>query len=78
METVTCDLHLHTEDDLMRKQLVLAAAIFVSACTGLPEGIEPVKYFESDRYLGTWYEIARLDHSFERNMSNGSAEYSLR
>ena len=30
------------------------------------------------RYLGKWYEIARLDHSFERGLSQVSAEYTLR
>lgn len=48
------------------------------ACVGVPEGVEPVKGFELDRYLGKWYEIARLDHSFERGLSKVSAEYSLR
>lgn len=43
----------------------------------MPKGIEPVQDFELDRYLGTWYEIARLDHSFERGLSRVSAEYSL-
>ncbi len=48
------------------------------ACTGLPEGVEPVRNFESERYLGKWYEIARLDHSFERGLSRVTAEYSRR
>jgi len=43
----------------------------------LPQGIEPVQDFELDRYLGTWYEIARLDHSFERGLSRVTAEYTL-
>jgi apolipoprotein D and lipocalin family protein len=33
---------------------------------------------ELDRYLGTWYEIARLDHRFERGLSRVSANYTLR
>jgi apolipoprotein D and lipocalin family protein len=49
----------------------------LASCTSLPEGIEPVSGFDSDRYLGTWYEIARLDHSFERGLTNVRAEYSL-
>ncbi|MGB5622907.1 MAG: lipocalin family protein [Gammaproteobacteria bacterium] len=57
--------------------LVLTATL-TSACTGLPDGIEPVSDFDADRYLGTWYEIARLDHSFERGLSRVTAEYSLR
>tara|TARA_B100001142_G_scaffold118114_1_gene120249 strand:+ start:313 stop:777 length:465 start_codon:yes stop_codon:yes gene_type:complete len=44
----------------------------------LPEGITPVSDFEINKYLGKWYEIARLDHSFERGLDKVSAEYSLR
>lgn len=47
-------------------------------CLGMPEGVEPVKNFEAERYLGRWYEVARLDHSFERGLSNVSAQYSRR
>lgn len=50
----------------------------LTACTGVPEGVTPVTAFELDRYLGTWYEIARLDHSFERGMSSVRATYSVR
>jgi apolipoprotein D and lipocalin family protein len=58
--------------------LVLFLSMIVCGCTGVPEGISPVKAFDLDRYLGTWYEIARLDHSFERGLDDVSAEYSLR
>jgi apolipoprotein D and lipocalin family protein len=51
-------------------------ATIVAGCTGIPEGLAPVTNFEPDRYMGKWYEIARLDHSFERNLSNVSASYS--
>lgn len=52
--------------------------LLLSACTGIPEGVTPVTGFELNRYLGTWYEIARLDHSFERGLQDIRAEYSLR
>jgi apolipoprotein D and lipocalin family protein len=52
--------------------------VLLSACVGMPEGVKPVNNFELDRYLGKWYEIARLDHSFERGMQQVTAEYSLR
>ncbi|WAK04207.1 lipocalin family protein [Methylobacter sp. YRD-M1] len=52
--------------------------MLVSGCTGLPSGVEPVTGFELNRYLGKWYEIARLDHSFERGLTDVTAEYSLR
>jgi apolipoprotein D and lipocalin family protein len=56
----------------------LTAFIFLlSACTSLPDGIQPVKNFELPRYLGTWYEIARLDHPFERGLEQISAQYSM-
>jgi len=50
----------------------------LSGCLTVPDGIEPVDNFELNRYLGKWYEIARLDHSFERGLEAVSAEYSLR
>jgi apolipoprotein D and lipocalin family protein len=56
--------------------LVLTTSIL--GCTGVPKGLEPVSDFDGDRYLGRWYEIARLDHSFERNLSNVSATYTRR
>lgn len=36
-----------------------------------------VKNFRLDRYLGKWYEIARIDFKFEKNLNNTTAEYSL-
>jgi apolipoprotein D and lipocalin family protein len=49
----------------------------VFGCVALPEGIAPVQDFELQRYLGRWYEIARLDHSFERGLVNVTADYTL-
>jgi apolipoprotein D and lipocalin family protein len=50
----------------------------LAGCAGTPAGIDPVTGFQVDRYLGKWYEIARLDHPFERGLSNVTAHYSLR
>ena len=61
----------------MRNILVLFA-LMLTGCVGLPENVKPVDHFNADRYLGKWYEIARLDHSFERGLSKVSASYSLR
>jgi apolipoprotein D and lipocalin family protein len=58
--------------------LVLAFLFMLAGCAQLPDGIEPVDDFQVQRYLGKWYEIARLDHSFERGMTDVTAEYSLR
>ncbi|RLQ22463.1 lipocalin [Seongchinamella sediminis] len=57
--------------------LMLACLQLLTGCTGLPDGIAPVSDFEADAYMGRWYEIARLDHSFERGQSNITADYAL-
>ena len=53
-------------------------AVLILGCARIPDNVEVVKGFNVLRYLGTWYEIARLDHSFERGLSNVSATYTLR
>jgi apolipoprotein D and lipocalin family protein len=57
--------------------LILVTLLMVS-CTGIPKGIEAVDGFDIRRYAGTWYEVARLDHRFERGLENISATYTLR
>ena len=59
-------------------RLLLLLTFTLSGCMGIPEGVEPITGFALERYLGTWHEIARLDHSFERGLSDVTAEYSLR
>ena len=59
----------------LRYGLVGMFCLVLMGCTGIPEGIEPVTDFDQERYLGTWYEIARLDHSFERGLSEVTATY---
>ena len=63
---------------MMKKILLGTMATLLSGCLGMPESVKPVQGFELDRYLGKWYEVARLDHSFERGMDQVTAEYSLR
>lgn len=60
------------------KSGVLLSCILLSACLGSPEGVDAIDGFDKQRYLGRWYEVARLDHSFERGLSNVSADYSIR
>jgi len=61
----------------MRKFYWLSV-LLLGGCVGAPEHIQPVDGFELNKYLGTWYEIARLDHSFERGLEQVTANYSLR
>jgi apolipoprotein D and lipocalin family protein len=57
---------------------LLLPILLTAGCTGVPEGIAPVRGFDAERYLGTWHEIARLDHSFERGLEQVTATYSRR
>lgn len=45
--------------------------------TAPPQGVKVVSPFDVQRYMGGWFEIARLDHSFERGLSRVSAQYTL-
>lgn len=61
----------------MKRLLPLALIVFLlGGCTSVPDGVRPVHGFELPRYLGAWYEIARLDHRFERGLTDVSATYS--
>ncbi|MDD2391070.1 MAG: lipocalin family protein [Desulfobacterales bacterium] len=62
----------------MIRSLFFFIPIIISGCAGIPANVSLVTGFDIDRYLGTWYEIARLDHSFERGLERVTAEYSLR
>ena len=57
---------------------IVGALLSLSACTSILQGITPVSDFDKSRYLGTWYEIARLDHPFERGLEQISATYAVR
>jgi apolipoprotein D and lipocalin family protein len=62
----------------VKKIALLLSCLLLGSCLGRPEGVSPVEQLDSQRYLGTWYEVARLDHSFERGLSNVTADYSMR
>lgn len=47
------------------------------SCSAMPEKAQPVSPFDISRYLGTWYEIARFDYRFEKDLDNAMAQYSL-
>jgi apolipoprotein D and lipocalin family protein len=49
----------------------------LGSCSTIPRGVVAVKPFNKEKYLGKWYEIARLDFKYERNLNNTTAEYSL-
>ena len=50
----------------------------INACSSIPEGATAVSPFNKEKYLGKWYEIARFDYRFEKDLNNVTAEYSLK
>ena len=66
----------------MKRLISLALAAFSLPWLSMAQDTQynnsPISDFNLGRYLGTWYEIARFDHSFERGMDNVMAEYLLR
>lgn len=54
--------------------LLLPVLLFANSST---LQIPTVKNFHLNKYLGTWYEIARMPHKFEKNLHHVTATYSL-
>ncbi|NOQ35373.1 MAG: lipocalin [Methylococcaceae bacterium] len=64
----------------MRKLLFLfIVTLFINGCSQLtiPKGVYPVEQFNVHKYQGKWYEIARLENSFEEGLDHITAEYTL-
>lgn len=58
--------------------LTAVTAVIISSCKTIPKNAKAVNPFEQEKYLGKWYEIARLDYRFEKNLNNVTATYSLK
>ncbi len=58
-------------------RLSLLMLLLLCGCAQIPDGVVAVRDFDADRYLGTWYEIARLDQRFERGLEDITATYSV-
>lgn len=52
------------------------AVIYFKNRRSIPKGVKAVKPFDLSKYMGEWYEIARLDFLFEKNVDYATAEYS--
>lgn len=64
---------------IMPISIGIAGILLYSSCSiRMPKGAQPVANFNLEKYLGKWYELARLDHRFEKNMDRNTAEYSLK
>lgn len=63
---------------MRRIMMLLLLSGLMYSCSTIPKGAQAVRNFDQSKYLGKWYEIARLDFKFERNLNNTTAEYSLK
>lgn len=54
-----------------------AALFLISSCKTIPNNAVAVKPFDLSKYLGKWYEMARIDFKFEKGLNNVTATYSL-
>ena len=63
---------------VLRNLTLFSASLFVmNSCSSIPKGALVIQDFDQEKYLGNWYEIARMDFVFQKNLSNTTAEYSL-
>jgi apolipoprotein D and lipocalin family protein len=77
---VTAEIRVLAQDRRFHGPFLAVSAMFMlmlAGCTGKPDGIDPVRPFDINRYGGEWFEIMRLDHRFERGLSNVTATYTL-
>ncbi len=58
--------------------LIASMSYLMFGNLGIPAGVTPIQGFDVQRFTGTWYEIARLDHGFEKGLNHVSAEYTLK
>jgi apolipoprotein D and lipocalin family protein len=68
---------LNIINKLYRKASLLVVSLLAFGCVASPPGVSPVQGFDVNRYLGRWYEIARLDHSFEHGLDSVTAVYDI-
>ena len=84
MHTAARTLSSTRPSPLQRHRLALLALLLAGtvlllagcASTRPPQGVTAVTPFDMQRYQGRWYELARLDHAFERGMTDVSATYT--
>ena len=55
---------------------IAGSVLLLKSQPSIPKGVHPIKSFDVQKYLGKWYEIARMELLFERNLINVTAHYS--
>ncbi len=68
---------MKTKNKILIAVFSVGAVIILNSCASIPKNAKAIKNFDVNKYLGTWYEIARFDFRFEKDLNNVSAQYSL-
>lgn len=68
---------MKTKNKILVVACSLGFLVLLNSCSSNPKNAEPIENFDVNKYLGTWYEIARFDFRFEKDLDNVSAQYSL-
>lgn len=62
----------------MRLLIISLMALFFLGCSAHYPPLKTVEKVDINSYLGTWYEIARYEHFFEKGCVDAKATYTLR
>jgi len=68
---------MKTKNRILSLVLAVGTVSLLGSCSSIPENAKAVENFDVASYMGTWYEIARLDFRYERDLDNVSAQYAL-
>ena len=63
--------------NLFKTSALICIVLLFTACSSKNPPLQTVQKVDINRYLGTWYEIARYEHFFEKDCKNVSANYSM-
>jgi apolipoprotein D and lipocalin family protein len=69
---------MKTKNLIRNSSLGIIGILIFNSCSTIPKGATAIKPFDKEKYLGKWYEIARMDFKYERGLNNTTAEYSVR
>jgi apolipoprotein D and lipocalin family protein len=69
---------MKTKNLTRNSSLGIIGVLIFNSCSTIPKGATAIKPFDKEKYLGKWYEIARMDFKYERDLNNTTAEYSVR
>lgn len=68
---------MKTKNKILVAALSAGIIVLLNSCASIPKKAKAIKNFDVNKYLGTWYEIARFDFRFEKDLDNVSAQYQL-